>query len=73
MLTTNRRLIFVSACMLGVYLIHPLFIKLFYGLKLSLLTPHPIVVVPVVAIAIFALSLLVTSIFRPIALFKKFF
>jgi surface polysaccharide O-acyltransferase-like enzyme len=71
--TTNRRLTFISACMLGVYLIHPLFIKLFYGLKLSLLTPHPIIVVPVAATAIFAISLLVTSFFRPFALFKKFF
>ena len=72
-LTTNRRLTFVSACMLGVYLIHPLFIKLFYGLELSLLTPHPIVVVPVVAAAVFAISLLVTALFRPISFFKRFF
>lgn len=61
----------VSGCMLGVYLIHPLFIKVFYGLKLTILEPHPIITAPVAAIGIFAVSLMTVYLLRQVCRIKK--
>lgn len=55
--TCNMHLLNISKCMLGVYLIHPLFIKTFYGLHLTLLEPHPIVTAPLVSLGFFGISL----------------
>ena len=43
--------------MMGVYIIHPLFIRLFYGLKLTLLEPHPLLTVPLMTVVFFGISL----------------
>jgi len=61
----------ISGCMLGVYLIHPLFIKAFYGLKLTILEPHPLITAPVASIIFFLLSLAVVYILRQICKIKK--
>ena len=61
----------ISACMLGVYLIHPLFIKLFYATDFSLLVPHPFVTVPIAASAFFMLSLLLTMLLRLLPRLRK--
>lgn len=54
----------ISDCMLGVYLVHPLFIKFFYSTDLSLLNPHPVFTVPLAAVVFFSLSLGVTFLLR---------
>lgn len=69
--TGDPRILKVSKCMLGVYLVHPMFIKAFYGLKLSLLEPHPIVKVPLMAIVFFALSFLAITLLRAIPGVRK--
>jgi len=71
--TNNPWILKLSACMLGVYLIHPLFIKAFYGLHLTLLEPHPIIVAPIAAICFFTLSLAAVWGFRKIPYIKRFF
>ncbi len=73
MQTCNTQLIQLSGCMLGVYLIHPLFIKAFYGMHLTLLEPHPIIVAPFAAIVFYTLSLATVWGFRKIPFIKKFF
>lgn len=67
---TNIALNF-SGCMMGVYLIHPLFIKAFYGLHLTVLEPHPIITAPIAAVVFFLLSLAVVYAFRKIPGIKK--
>lgn len=62
----------LSVCMLGVYLVHPLFLKAFYELELSLLDPHPIIAVPVTATLFFVLSLGITLAIRQLPFFKKY-
>ncbi len=69
--TTNPRLIRLSACMLGVYLVHPIFLKAFYGLKLTLLGSYPLLTAPVVAVVFFALSLAFVRGLRAIPWVKK--
>ncbi len=61
----------LAPCMLGVYLVHPLFIKAFYGLHLTLLEPHPIVTAPLAAIVFFGLSLGTVHLFRKIPGIQK--
>lgn len=61
-----------SGCMLGVYLIHPLFIKIFYGLNLTLLIPHPIFTAPVAASTFFIVSLCATYALKKIKITKIF-
>ncbi|MBQ3716203.1 MAG: acyltransferase family protein [Fibrobacter sp.] len=69
--TVDSRLIDISKCMLGVYLIHPMFIKIFYGLHLSILIPHPIVTGPLMAVVFFGLSLFTVRLFRKIPGIRK--
>lgn len=69
--TDNKLLLNTSKCMLGVYLIHPMFIKAFYGLHLSLLEPHPLIMAPLMAIVFFGLSFAVISRFRHIPIIRK--
>lgn len=61
----------VSACMLGVYLIHPLFIRLYHSLKFSLLNPHPLITIPIIAGLFFAISFITVYILRLIPGLKK--
>ncbi len=70
--TENRLLCTLSQCMLGVYLIHPLFIKIFYGLQYSILKPHPMITAPLMAILFFLLSLAAVYLLRHIPFLKKF-
>lgn len=70
--TQDERLIGFSKCMLGVYIIHPLFIRLFYGLKLSLLEPHPLVTVPLMTIAFFGVSAGIVYLFRRVPGIRKY-
>lgn len=67
----EKLLINISKCMLGVYLIHPMFIKTFYGLHLSLLEPHPIITVPIMAVIFFTLSFAIIYLFRLIPVIRK--
>lgn len=67
----EKLLINVSKCMLGVYLIHPMFIKTFYGFHLSLLEPHPIITVPIMAVIFFTLSFAIIYLFRLIPVIRK--
>lgn len=53
----DMRVVAISGCMMGVYIIHPLFIRLFYGLKLTLLEPHPLLTVPLMTAIFFGISL----------------
>lgn len=69
--TSNNRLLDISKCMLGVYLIHPMFIKAFYGLHLSLLEPHPLITAPLTAVVFFGVSLGIISLFRRIPVIRK--
>jgi surface polysaccharide O-acyltransferase-like enzyme len=69
--TADSRLIDMSKCMLGVYLIHPIFIKSFYGLHLSILIPHPIVTAPLMTVVFFGLSLYTVRLFRKIPGIRK--
>ena len=69
--TDDAKLIDMSKCMLGVYLVHPMFIKAFYGLHLSILVPHPIVTAPLMAVVFFGLSLFVVRMFRKIPGMRK--
>ena len=66
------RVVAFSKCMLGVYIIHPLFIRLFYGLKLSLLEPHPLVTVPLMTIAFFGVSAGIVYLFRRVPGIRKY-
>lgn len=67
----NHTVLKFSGCMMGVYLIHPLFIKAFYGLHLTILEPHPIITAPFAAVAFFLLSLAAVYIFRKIPGLRK--
>lgn len=67
----NNIVLKLSGSMMGVYLIHPLFIKAFYGLHLTILEPHPIVTAPIAAVVFFLLSLAVVYAFRKIPGIKK--
>ncbi len=69
--TSDTRILDISKCMLGVYLLHPMFIKIFYGLKLSLLEPHPLITAPLMAVVFFMLSLGAVFLFRLIPGVKK--
>ena len=69
--TQNEKFIFFSKCMLGVYIVHPLFIKSFYGLHLSILIPHPIVTAPLMTVVFFGLSLYTVRLFRKIPGIRK--
>lgn len=69
--TDKAKLIAMSKCMLGVYLVHPMFIKIFYGLHLSMLIPHPIVTAPLMAVVFFGLSLYTVRLFRKIPGIRK--
>lgn len=69
--TDNQKLLNISKCMLGVYLIHPLFIKAFYGMHLSLLYPHPIITVPFMTVVFFLISLFVIKLLRAIPGVRK--
>lgn len=69
--TSDTRILDISKCMLGVYLLHPMFIKIFYGLKLSLLEPHPLITAPLMAVVFFGLSLGAVFLFRLIPGVKK--
>lgn len=60
-----------SGCMMGVYLIHPLFIKAFYGLHLTILEPHPIITAPVAAIAFYILATALVYVFRKVSGIRK--
>lgn len=60
-----------SGCMMGVYLIHPLFIKAFYGLHLTILEPHPIVTAPLAAIAFYILATALVYVFRKVSGIRK--
>lgn len=69
---TQSRVIDISKCMLGVYIIHPLFIRMFYGLKLSLLVPHPLVMVPLMTAVFFGISLGLVYLFRQVPGIRKY-
>lgn len=69
--TQDNRLINFSKCMLGVYIIHPLFIRMFYGFKLTLLEPHPLVTVPLMTAAFFGISLGLVYLFRRVPGIRK--
>lgn len=61
----------LTPCMMGVYLIHPLFIKTFYGLKLTVLEPHPIITAPLAAIGFFGISLGAVYLLRKVPGIRK--
>ena len=69
---TQSRVIDISKCMLGVYIIHPLFLRMFYGLKLSLLVPHPLVMVPLMTAVFFGISLGLVYLFRQVPGIRKY-
>lgn len=69
--SSNKYLLDISKCMLGVYLIHPMFIKAFYGLHLTMLEPHPAITAPLMAVLFFTLSFIVISLFRRIPVIRK--
>lgn len=70
-MTTNRHILNISKCMLGVYLVHPLLIKCFYGLDFSLLDYSPLITAPITAIGIFAIAFIAVYLFRMIPGVKK--
>jgi surface polysaccharide O-acyltransferase-like enzyme len=66
---------FINLCSrttLGIYLIHPVFLKIFYGLKLQLISPTPWLNVPLTAVSIFLLSFILVFIFKKVPFLKKF-
>lgn len=67
----NNIVLKFSGCMMGVYLIHPLFIKAFYGLHLTVLEPHPIITAPVAAIIFYLLATVVVYVFRKVSGIRK--
>lgn len=69
--TQNEKFISLSKCMLGVYIVHPLFIKAFYALHLSILVPHPLITAPLMAVVFFGLSLYVVHLFQKIPGIRK--
>ena len=71
--TANPIFLSLSQAMLGVYLVHPIFIRIFYGLDFSLLYWHPVLSAPLAASVFFALSVLVVMLARRIPFLKKVF
>ena len=69
--TNSKALIAISGCMLGVYIVHPLFIKASYGLGFTPVDPNPLITSPIMAIIFFTLSLGVVFAFRKIPGLKK--
>ena len=66
---------FITLCSrttLGIYLIHPVFLKIFYGLKLQLISPTPWLNVPLTAVSIFLLSFIFVFILKKVPFLKKF-
>lgn len=68
----SRFISILSGTTLGIYLIHPVFLKLFYALKLNLTSPSPWVNVPLTALALFIISFLITWALQKIPWLKKF-
>ena len=69
--TGNVKLLTISQCMLGVYIVHPLFIKTFYGLGLTMLEPHPLLTAPLMAVAFFLISAGTVYLFRHVPGIRK--
>lgn len=71
---TQRTLPFLSQCTFGVYLIHPFFIEgLSKFANLSTTSFNPIISVPVLSVAVFAVSFLVSALFNRIPFVNKWF
>ena len=69
--TNGKALVAISGCMLGVYLVHPLFIKASYGLGFTPVDPNPLITSPIMAVIFFTLSLGVVFAARQIPGLKK--
>ena len=69
--TNGKALIAISGCMLGVYVVHPLFIKASYGLGFTPVDPNPLITSPIMAVIFFTLSLGVVFVSRQIPGLKK--
>ena len=69
--TNGKALIAISGCMLGVYVVHPLFIKASYGLGFTPVDPNPLITSPIMAVIFFTLSLGVVFAARQIPGLKK--
>lgn len=72
-LTANRRFLEISQAMLGVYLIHPVFIRAFYKMNFSLLAWNPLLSAPSACVLFFSISLIVVLCARQIPLVKRIF
>lgn len=68
----NKFVTTLAVATLGIYIIHPVFLKLFYSLKFSLISPTPWLNVPIAALFIFLLSFLCTFLLRKIPFLKNF-
>ncbi len=71
--TANPRFLSISQAMLGIYLVHPLFIRAFYRMDFSLLAWHPLLSASLAGILFFALSLAVVLCARKIPVIQKVF
>ena len=71
--TTNPRFLEISRAMLGIYLVHPIFIRAFYRMDFSLLAWNPLLSAPLAGLLFFALSLAVVLCFRKIPFVKRVF
>lgn len=71
--TSNPHFLRLSQAMLGVYLIHPIFIRAFYRLDFSLVAWNPLLSAPTAAVLFFALSTAIVLCIRQIPFVKKIF
>ena len=68
----NTYLKILSDATLGIYLIHPIFIKIFYALKFHLFSSTPIITVPACAVLFFTLSFLSVLLLKKLKIFNRF-
>ena len=72
-MTADSRFLKISQAMLGVYLIHPLFIGAFYRLNFSLLAWNPLLSAPAASLLFFLLSLIIVLGVRKIPFIRGIF
>jgi len=70
---TVKRLLFASKCTFGIYLIHPIFIKIIEKyLHISAVTFNPLLAVPAFTITVFVLSFAASALLNKIPFVKKY-
>lgn len=68
---TSKAIMTLSITSLGIYLIHPIYIKILTKLEISVWNGNPLVMIPIVAILTFLLSFLTIFIIQKIPIVKR--